>query len=308
LSTPCQAPFKGLTFKGCALDRRYKILSVALCCLMWEWCGAILYLSMFETNGEGRGLSRRGFLKLSGGVAAAVFMPRWVERLLEEHYTPPSLMLHSANFELMKELAPRIKDEYTFLTYREYYRAMVEGRKFVEPPFLLSLDDASPIFMNENFGKIVNELGKFGIKGTLAVVTGDQGRWNKRYLEQLRSFANSGWELAMHGKEHLNFPSLGYKELWEEIADCHQALTAIDPSQEPTTLILPFGDYWRGRENVEIDERIPEICRELGIIWIVGIKGGKEFQGKPPYYVGRIPPAKDAKTTLAWLEGSFGQR
>ena len=71
----------------------------------------------------------------------------------------------------------------------------------------------------------------------------------------------------------------------------------------PTTLILPFGVV-EGPDGL-VDQRIFDICEELGIDWVVGIANGKEIQGFSPFYVGRIGHGKGVDITLAYLENSF---
>lgn len=266
------------------------------------------------------GITRRGFLKLTAAGAASFLLwpfgnnsankqTKFPENLVlkEAVDTPPSLMLHSASYPLMKDLVPLIKDEYTFLTYRSYYESLVNGVKFSKPPFLISVDDLSPVYMNPNFYDMISLMQENGITGTLGVVTEDKEKWKDRYLDQLRIFSKNGWELAIHAKRHFNLPSLSDNVLEKEIGDCWRDLEKISGTK-PITLILPFGDYWLGKENLEIDRRIDKVSRNYGIVWIVGIRGGKQFRDSPPYYVGRIGPGNTSSDTLILLENSFTQR
>lgn len=279
--------------------------------------------SQLERSGRSS-ISRRDFLKAIGYSSISAFLFPLASRfrgdigeqslretgscedlVLEKAvYTPPSLMLHSASFPLIKDLAPQIKDKYIFSTYRSYYESLVDGARWPKSPCLVSVDDLSPVYMNSNFWDMILLMQENGIIGTLGIVIGNREEWRDRYLGQLREFSKNGWELAIHTKSHVDLPSLSDDVLEKEIGDCWRDLIEIS-GVRPVTLILLFGDYWRGKENTIIDERIVSVSERYGLVWIVGIKGGKQFEGSPPYYVGRIPPGKTSSDTLAFLENSF---
>lgn len=93
-------------------------------------------------------LTRRDFLRLSGGVAAASFLAIGGVGLNEEvnrnvpisnvenrsyYWTldaPPSLMLHSKDFKLLQQLIPDLKARFAPTTYREWLKIYRQKKQF----------------------------------------------------------------------------------------------------------------------------------------------------------------------------------
>jgi len=222
---------------------------------------------------------------------------------------PPSLMLHSASQPLMADfLSVLKKNNIGTITYENLLSKYVLGKKeTTKGEILLSLDDFGTDWTSPSHKRIIEVISDEGMVGTLGVVTnsGDSGNWG--YLKEL---STKGWEIAIHTVHHCLLPQLTDKQLKEEIEVSYK-LIERNIGKPPVSIILPFGIIERKDGETEgengFDNRIFEICKDLGIWWIVGIKDGKNISGKPPYYVGRIPPSSDhdANTTLNLLNGSF---
>jgi hypothetical protein len=224
---------------------------------------------------------------------------------LKHTYTPPSLMLHSADLKQLDELIPMLNG-YTSVTYSELYSSLQHG-EIVENPLLVSIDDLGTSWLREDFKEMIQKLSNAGIVGTLGINTiGSRDESKAHIWEYLRELSDAGWELALHSEGHLNLPSLSDTELREQIEENYNEIK-MHTGVIPKTLILPFGSI-HNPVTGELDKRIFDICNELDIVWVVGISGGKSFGGveqSPPYYIGRIPPGKDAQTTKLYLQNSF---
>jgi hypothetical protein len=260
-------------------------------------------------------ISRRDFLKLSGLSAASLMLPRTPDpgeneaqaelNLIEPEYTPQSLMLHSANLPLLIEggLINEIKKEgLETATYAQLYDSLLSG-KTQKNQILLSIDDLSPVWLRKDFKLMIEQLESAGMIGTLALITGKRKDGNPEIWHYLKNLAEKGWEIAIHGKEHFQFTALDNETLKTMIVDPFNDITR-EIGISPKTLILPFGAIAvPGTE--EFDQRIFDVSGTLGIKWVVGIAGGKTFVGKPPYFVGRIPPGEDGVITAELLKNSF---
>jgi peptidoglycan/xylan/chitin deacetylase (PgdA/CDA1 family) len=219
---------------------------------------------------------------------------------------PPSLMLHSANAVNSEELAQElVKNNYRAITYADYYQMLLKGEKS-ENNVLLSIDDLGTVYLNPAFDKMISNFTQAGLVGTLGVVTNtDDDSESEMQWEKLREYQAQGWELAIHSRSHYNLPALDDPELRSEIENPYQQIlkhTGIAPQ----TLILPFGNISKPGED-QPDQRIIDLCKELGIRWIVGIADGKQFtaQGSGPFYVGRILPSVLVSDTALSLKNSF---
>lgn len=217
--------------------------------------------------------------------------------------TPPSLMLHSANLYQLDELIPLL-DKYKSITYEDYYEALKKGEN-IENPLLISIDDLGTSWLRRDFRDMTKKLTEAGMVGTLAINTDGTREEAKEdiwiYLNELK---DAGWEIAIHTEGHLNLPVLTNDELRYQIEETYYEILE-HTGEAPKTLILPFGSIDNPQTD-EPDQRIFDICRELGIVWIVGIQGGKSFEGEGPFLIGRIPPHPSAEITVDNLEKSFG--
>lgn len=286
---------------------------------------------------ESQQLTRRDFLKMMVVGASVPFLNSFeksfqlestenhleekeISLLLKESLTipnpidtPTSLMLHSANEAQIATLAPYLAERYSSYTYREFYALLAKGHDFSngKPPLLLSIDDPASSWLNPAYKRMIDSMSKYGLVGTLGVVTtGEQKDVPQEVSAYFKETQEMGWEIAVHTEGHLMLPSLANDQIEYEITECYQNIgdaTGIYPS----TLILPFGLVSALNmldQPDKYNQQIFSVCRNLNIRFIAGIPYGKTFQGKPPYFVGRIPPHKsDFQTTLSWLENSFIQ-
>jgi hypothetical protein len=229
-----------------------------------------------------------------------------VPEVLDLTITPPSLMLHSKDLGQLRDLIPLLqKQGYNTTTYSEYHQKTLEEEK-IENPLLVSIDDLNASWLRSEFRQMIELMRQHGMVGTLGINTpGSREEAREEVWQYLKELADEGWELAIHTEDHYNLPLLDDKQLRYQIEETYQEILEATEVR-PITLILPFGSINKPGTD-EHDERIYDICRELGILYIVGIPQGKSFEGEPPFFVGRIPPAKIAPTTINWLNSSFGE-
>jgi hypothetical protein len=228
-------------------------------------------------------------------------LPNFLENedFYREYKTPASLMLHGADLPQVKELMPKIVEQgYQTITYSNYLELINSGDEIPDNLLLISIDDLNPLLLNNYFKGIIETMLENNMVGTIAIVTsGERSEAKEEIWDYYKKLSDAGWELAIHSEDHLNLPLLSDQNLRHQIEEPYNEIlekTGI----APVSLILPFG---RGEE----DPRIQEICTELNIKFIVGIAGGKEFSGTPPFYVGRIAPGNSAEQTITYLENSF---
>jgi len=216
---------------------------------------------------------------------------------------PPSLMLHSAYMSETESLANELFNQgYTGITYKDYYERL-KNDTLPGKPILISIDDLSSSWLRDDFRQMIDILANGGYLGTLGIVTnGTRDESDPELWSYYKDLADRGWELAIHGEDHVLLPWQTDVELRRQIEEPYQEIL-LNTGYRPETLILPFG-VMEGPEG-QVDERIFKVSEELGIRWVVGIAGGKGISGDPPYYVGRIGPGKTVETTLMYLKNSF---
>ena len=117
-------------------------------------------------------------------------------------------------------------------------------------------------------------------------------------VETLRKLQGIGWEIASHSDTHRNLaevekiaPKSIYPEIKTSLDKLEKAL-----SIRPITLILPEGQMTRGDEQI----------KRSGILWVIGINGGTEYDTRDPYYyLGREGPDGTAEATFAIMQKRF---
>lgn len=261
-------------------------------------------------------LKRRDFLKITSlGLLSPltpllqIFTP---EIYLETRVlTPASLMLHRVNKPLLKDLAPLLAKEFRPLTYQKLYEELYLGKSSKKlqqkPGLLLSIDDLEVSWLDNDYKEMVDTLTKQGVVGTLGVVTrGGLEDEKPKIWKFLKDCQNKGWEIAIHTEDHSDLAAMSERWLRYEIGQSLDDITR-GTGIKPITLILPYGSG-DNKDDTSVTPLIRKICKDLGIIWIVGIRGGKTFTGNPPFYVGRISPTAsgDSQTnTINLLKNSF---
>jgi hypothetical protein len=219
-------------------------------------------------------------------------------------YIPPSLMLHSKDLPQLINLLPILKQAgYQAMTYENYYDALLNKRP-LKNPILLSIDDLVVTYLSPVHEKMISKIEEAGMCGTLGIVTrGTKEEVKPEIWQYLKTLQDKGWELANHTENHVSLPSCTDKYLRYQIEEAHNKI--LDATgKAPVSLILPYGIVAK-KETKKIDQRIMEVCAELGIKWVVGIWSGKEFSGKSPFYVGRLAPGETVGITMKNLASLF---
>ena len=106
-----------------------------------------------------------------------------------------------------------------------------------EPPMItLTLDDGAA----DQYTNLYPVFKKYGITGTLFVVTNWVGSSGHMNWEQIEDFYSIGWEIGSHTKSHPNLTTLTDEQLLDEVAGSKDII-AENIGVEPTSLAYPGG-------------------------------------------------------------------
>jgi len=210
--------------------------------------------------------------------------------------TPMSLMLHSSfGTERMRLLAREILAQgLRTTTYREITVGLRQGKCPASNSLIVSLDDFGTDWLRPHFQSMIRTFTDRGLSLVVAVnVHGPQDPNAWAYLRELEALGN---EIANHTIDHYNLARLENDEVGRQVKGAHQTI-CVNLGNCPETLILPFGNN-DGNGAVR--------SAAAGYSYIVGIPGGRSFEGKAPYYLGRIGPDNfDQQSTLRELAATF---
>jgi peptidoglycan/xylan/chitin deacetylase (PgdA/CDA1 family) len=218
--------------------------------------------------------------------------------------TPATLMLHRPNsqFDSMQFL----KDFITILKQNEM--EVVTYQKLVKKPdltlvkqhklFIISIDDIYLRYpIDPGVLEMITLLVDAGYPAVLGVVTESDNAYPET-VETLRKLQNIGWEIASHSDTHRNLAQvekIAPKSIYPEIK---ASLDKIEKTLDirPITLILPEGQMTRGAEQI----------KRSGVLWVVGINGGSQYDTREPYhYLGREGPDGTVQNTFAIMLKRF---
>jgi peptidoglycan/xylan/chitin deacetylase (PgdA/CDA1 family) len=207
-----------------------------------------------------------------------------------------SLMLHSSfGTERMRLLAREILAQgLRATTYREITEGLRQGKCPASNSIIVSIDDFGTDWLRPHFQSMIRAFTDRGLSLVVAVnVHGPQDPDAWVYLRHLEELGN---EIANHTIDHYNLARLKNDEVRWQVKGAHQII-CVNLGNCPETLILPFGIN-DGNGAVR--------SAAAGYSYIVGIPGGRSFEGKAPYYLGRIGPDNfDQQATLRDLAATF---
>jgi len=216
--------------------------------------------------------------------------------LNSECQTPMSLMLHSSfGTERMRLLAREILVQgVRTTTYREITERLRKGICPASNSLIVSLDDFGTDWLRPHFQSMIRAFTDRGLSLVVAVnVHGPQDPDAWAYLRELEGLGN---EIANHTIDHYNLARIENDDVRWQVKGAHQTI-CHNLGQCPETLVLPFGIN---------DENGAVRSAAAGYSYIVGIPGGRSFEGKAPYYLGRIGPDNfDQQATLRELGVTF---
>ena len=132
-----------------------------------------------------------------------------------------------------------------------------------EKTVALSFDAA---WGNEDTGKLIDILDKYGVKTTFFVV----GDWVNKYPESVRQLAEAGHEVMNHSTSHAHFSKLSESEIISDIQNCNELIEA-QTGVKPTLFRCPYGEY---------DDHVIEAVSSIGmtaIQWDVDSLDWKEI-------------------------------
>jgi peptidoglycan/xylan/chitin deacetylase (PgdA/CDA1 family) len=210
-----------------------------------------------------------------------------------------SLMLHSSfGTERMQLLAREILVRgLRTTTYREVTEELRRGDCPGWNSIIVSLDDFGTDWLRPHFQSMIRAFTDRSLRLVLAVVV--HGPQDLDAWTYLREFEASGNEVANHTIDHYNLARLEQDDVKEQVKGAHQII-CLNLGRCPETLILPFGIN-DGNGYVH--------SAAAGYSYIVGIPGGRSFEGKAPFYLGRIGPNNfDQRLTLSELAATFSSQ
>ena len=211
--------------------------------------------------------------------------------------TPRSLMLHS-NFgaERMEALAEEIvRQGLKTITYEQVADRLAHGMCPPPDAMIVSLDDLGVAWLHPVFKDMIEAFTRRGLTLVLAVVV--RPPYDPPVWEYLRELQRGGVEIASHTVDHADLAVLAPEALAFQL---HQSFVALCTNLDrcPRTIVLPYG-------AIDGHGRVMQAARDY--TFVVGIAGGKTYEGEGPYYLGRIGPyVEDPGVTLRRLELSFG--
>jgi len=216
--------------------------------------------------------------------------------LNSECQTPMSLMLHSSfGTERMRLLAREILAQgVRTTTYREITERLREGNCPASNSLIVSLDDFGTDWLRPHFQSMIRAFTDRGL--SLVVAVNVHGPQDPDAWTYLREFEGLGNEIANHTIDHYNLARIENDDVRWQVKGAHQTICR-NLGQCPENLVLPFGIN---------DENGAVRSAAAGYSYIVGIPGGRSFEGKAPYYLGRIGPDNfDQRITLNELGITF---
>src|SRR3990170_2717237 len=211
--------------------------------------------------------------------------------------TPRSLMLHS-NFgaERMEALAEEIvRQGLKTITYEQVADRLAHGMCPPRDSIVVSLDDLGVAWLHPVFIDMIEAFTSHGVTLVLAVVL--RPPYDPQVWEYLRELQSAGVEIASHTVDHADLAVLAAEARSFQL---HQSFTALCTNLDrcPTTVVLPYG-------AIDQHGRVMQAAQDY--TFVVGIAGGKTYEGEGPYFLGRIGPyVDDPGVTLRRLELSFG--
>lgn len=103
---------------------------------------------------------------------------------------------------------------------------------------------------NEDTGKLIEILGKYGVKTTFFVV----GGWVDNFPESVKQLADAGHEIMNHSNTHPHMTQISAEKMKEEVAACDDKIQSIT-GVKPILFRAPYGDY---------DNKVVQAMRETG--------------------------------------------
>lgn len=239
-------------------------------------------------------LSRRDFLKRTILFTSGVAL---LPNLADDQQTtsiplPPCIMLHSQHGVDMgyNRFFPQFlrliqEQHFTTVTFQSWLCSVLNETQLPEKPLIISIDDmamdvGNPAF--RYFRNLHDHLALQDMVGTFGIVTRpnlrqDAGRW-----DEVRAWAENGFEMATHTSQHTNFnqtdssprDDLSQDQIDAEIINsAHMIQSRIN--QAVTVLITPYGSGFY-RQSQTIHPNILSSCQRAGIRIVVGITDGRE--------------------------------
>jgi peptidoglycan/xylan/chitin deacetylase (PgdA/CDA1 family) len=193
----------------------------------------------------------------------------------------------------MQQLALAIEAKgFETRTYRSILADLQRGVCPASETVIVSIDDLGTNWLRPDFKQMIDVF----LEHEMVLVAGavSQGTQNQVIWGYLQEIERRGIEIASHTSHHYQLSALTYEVMLEEVNGSY-AILCENLENCPVSIILPFGAE---------DERLFTAPHKY--IFLVGIQGGLEFGGEPPFYVGRIPPSNDDQNiTIFNLESTF---
>ena len=122
---------------------------------------------------------------------------------------------------------------------------------------------------NEDTPKLIDILGRYGVKATFFVV----GDWVDRYPESVKALHDAGHEVMNHSGTHPHMTKLSAGEIKSEVNGCSDRIQAVT-GVRPTLFRCPYGEY---------DDNVISTIRGMGVTpvqWDVDSLDWKDLSAK----------------------------
>jgi hypothetical protein len=229
---------------------------------------------------------------------------------------PPSIMLHSQHgINMQREgFFPQFlrllqEQQYTTITFQSWLCAVLNDTRLPEKPLIVSMDDMAMDVGNPSFQYFRNmhdQLAGQDMVGTFGSVTRPNLRQDADRWDEVRAWADEGFEMATHTSEHTNFnhaDSSARVDLSQEHIDAeiiNSAHMIQGHIEHPVNvLITPYGSGFN-RQTQEIHPDIISACQRANIRMVIGITDGRSATSlesiTDPHsilYCGRTTPGND---------------
>lgn len=178
---------------------------------------------------------------------------------------------------------------YTCITPGQLYDFVANGAELPEKPVLITFDDG----YKDNYTNAFPIMKKYGMKGTIFVVTGFLGVYDN-YLtwEQAKELLDAGFNIESHTYSHKSMTEASDEDISKELVKSRQTI------KEKLGIDSDFMAYPTGTYNLHI----AELVKEAGYKGAFTIKYDNVSRDSNVYALERVPVFHTSETNKDFLE------
>ena len=178
---------------------------------------------------------------------------------------------------------------YTCITPGQLYDFVANGAELPEKPVLITFDDG----YKDNYTNAFPIMKKYGMKGTIFVVTGFLGVYDN-YLtwDQAKELLDAGFNIESHTYSHKSMTEASDEDISNELVKSRQTI------KEKLGIDSDFMAYPTGTYNLHI----AELVKEAGYKGAFTIKYDNVSRDSNVYALERVPVFHTSETNKDFLE------